>query len=123
MAERMIGVRVSITRYIADEPLPGVVESEFFDAHGRRWRFVEKTAFVTAEILDRQSVYPRPGAIACEVVGRSLDATGREIIVIDTERPWCVESVEGSMRFEVTPDSLIEWDGDRSPERAWDGRA
>jgi hypothetical protein len=119
----MIGVKVSITRYIADEPVPGVVESEFCDAHGRRWSFIEKTAYVTAEILDRQTVYPRPGAIACEVVGRSLDATGREIIVIDTERPWCVESVEGSMQFEVTPDSLIEWDGDSSVERPWNGRA
>ena len=123
MVERMIGVRVSITRYVADEPLPGVVESEFCDAHGRRWSFIEKTAYVTAEILDRQTAYPRPGAIACEVVGRSLDPTGREIIVIDTERPWCVESVEGSMQFEVTPDSLIEWDGDSSVERPWGGRA
>jgi hypothetical protein len=123
MGERMIGFRVSITRYIADEPLPGVVESEFQDAHGRRWRFVEKTAHVSAEILDRKTAYPRPGAIACEIVGRSRDAAGREIIVINTERPWCVESVEGSMQFEVTPDSLIEWDGASPVERAWSGRA
>ena len=123
MGERMIGVKVSITRYIADEPVPGVVESEFCDAHGRRWCFVEKTAYVTADILDRQSAYPRPGAIACEVVGRSQDATGRQIIVVDTERPWGVESVEGLMRFEVTPDSLIEWDGGGFVERAWHDRA
>ena len=123
MGERMIGVRVSITRYITDEPVPGVVESEFCDAHGRQWRFVEKTAYVTADVLDRQSAYPRPGAIACEVIGRSRDVTGRELIVVNTERPWGVESVEGLMRFEVTPESLIEWDGDSSVERAWDGRA
>src|SRR5262245_34619696 len=110
MGERMIGVKVSITRYIADEPVPGVVESEFCDAHGRRWNFVEKTAYVTADILDRQSSYPRPGAIACEVVGRGQDVTGREIIVIDTERPWGVESDERLMRFEVTHDARMEWD-------------
>jgi hypothetical protein len=103
--------------------VPGVVESEFCDAHGRRWCFVEKTAYVTAEILDRQSGYPRSGAIACEVVGRSLDASGHEIIVIDTERPWGVESVEGMMRFEVPPDRLIEWDHGSSVERAWNGCA
>jgi hypothetical protein len=123
MTERMIGVRVSITRYIADEPLPGIVECEFQDAHGRRWRFVEKTAYVSVDILDWQTVYPRPGAIACEIVGRSQDATGREIIVIDTERPWDVESVDGSTRFEVLPITLIEWDWGSSMERAWSGRA
>src|SRR5262249_29999425 len=117
----MIGVKVSITRYITDDPVPGVVESEFRDAHGRRWCFVEKTAYVTADILDRQSVYPRSGAIACEIVGRSQDASGREIVVIDTERPWGVESIEGLMRFEVTPDALIEWDS--GSEQAGNGRA
>jgi hypothetical protein len=27
------------------------------------------------------------------------------------------------MRFEVTPDSLVEWDGGSSQERRWDRRA
>jgi hypothetical protein len=123
MAKRMIGVRVSITRYIADEPLPGIVECEFQDAHGRRWMFVEKTAYVSPDILDLQTNYPRPGAIACEIVERSHDAAGREIIVIDTERPWDVESVNGSTRFEVLPIALIEWDSGHSMEWAWNGRA
>jgi hypothetical protein len=123
MAQRMVGVRVSITRYIADEPLPGIVECEFQDAHGRRHSFVEKTAYVSVDILDWQTVYPRPGAIACEIVGRSRDATGREIIVIDTECPWGVESVDGSTRFEVLPAALVEWDSGSSMERAWSGRA
>lgn len=122
MAERMIGVRVSITRYIADEPLPGVVECEFCDANGRRWRFIEKTAHVSAEILDRQMEFPRPGAIACEIVGRSQDSTGRETVVIDTGCPWCVEAVDGAMRFEVLPAELIEWESGSSIERAWAGR-
>ena len=91
MSDRMIGVRVSVTRYIADEPIPGVVECELLDANGRRWSFVEKTAHVSAEILDAESCYPRPGAIACEIVGRSQDSTGRETVLIDTECPWCVD--------------------------------
>ncbi len=122
MGERMIGVRVSITRYVADEPIPGVVECEFEDAHGRRWRFVEKTAYVSAEILDGETIYPRPGAIACQIVGRSRDATEREMIVIDTERPWGVESIDGAVRFEVVPDALVEWDASSPVDRAWDGR-
>jgi hypothetical protein len=122
-AQRMIGVRVSITRYVSDEPQPGIVECEFCDAHGRRWSFVEKTAIVSAEYLDAHTSYPQFGVIACEIVSRSRDVTGREIVLVDTERPWCVESVDGSMRFEVSPSSLIEWQWGSKVERAWDGSA
>jgi hypothetical protein len=121
MAERMIGIRVSITRYISNEPQPGIVECEFSDAHGRHWIVIDKTAVVSGDDLDSRTSYPRPGVIACEVVGRSRDATGREITLVDTEHPWGVESVEGSMRFEVLPASLIEWEWGSKAERAWDG--
>src|SRR5438132_7824953 len=87
MAERMIGVRVSITRYVSDEPQPGIVECAFCDVHGRRWSFVEKTAMVSSDYLDARTSYPQPGIIACEIAGRRLDATGREIILVSTERP------------------------------------
>lgn len=120
MAERMIGVKVSITRFVSDD-LPGFVECEFSDANGRCWRFVEKCVVVHDEYLDARTPYPLPGVIACEIVGRSSDATGREIIVVDTERPWGVESIDGTMRFEVVPASLIEWDWGSKVNRAWDG--
>ena len=123
VAERMIGVRVSITRYISDEPQPGIVECEFADAHGRRWSFVEKTAIVSAAELDARTSYPQPGVIACQVVGHRLDDTGREIVMVDTERPWGVEAVDGTVQFEVLPASLVEWEWGSKVERAWDGRA
>jgi hypothetical protein len=121
MAQRMIGVRVSITRYVSDEPQPGMVACEFCDAHGRRWNFVEKTAIVSADYLDARTSYPQPGVIACEITGRRLDATGREIIMIDTERPVYVEAVDGTIQFEVLPASLVEWEWGSKVERAWDG--
>jgi len=31
----MLGVKVTILRYISDDPQPGVVECELEDAHGR----------------------------------------------------------------------------------------
>ena len=117
----MIGVRVAITRYVSDEPQPGIVECEFLDAHGRRWSFIEKTAIVAHESLDSKSSFPRLAIIACEIVSRGRDATGREIVVIDTEHPWGVESVDGWTRFEVLPASLIEWEWGSKDERAWDG--
>lgn len=123
MAKRMIGVRVSIRRYVSDEPQPGTVECEFSDAYGQRWSFIEKTATVSAEYLDAHTSYPQPGVIACEIVSRSRDATGREIVLVNTGRPWCVESVDGAMQFEVLPSSLVEWECGSKVERAWDGSA
>lgn len=123
MAQRMIGVTVSITRYISDEPQPGIVECEFTDVNGRRWTFVEKTAIVSAVNLDARTTYPQPGVIACEVAGRRLDDAGRELITVDTERPDCVESVDGLMQFEVLPASLVEWEWGNNVERPWNGRA
>ena len=123
VAERMIAVRVSVTRYISDEPQPGIVECEFADAHGRRWTFVEKTAVVSADYLDARTSYPQPGVIACQIVGRRIDNTGREIVMVDTERPWGVEAVDGTVQFEVFPASLVEWEWGSNVKRAWDGRA
>jgi hypothetical protein len=103
----MFGLKVTILRYVSDEPQPGIVECEFKDAYGRRWLFVDKTAIVSAEYLDAQSIYPRLGMITVDVIGRSLDAAGRQVIQIATER-WGIESVEGVTKFEILPESLME---------------
>jgi hypothetical protein len=108
MERLMLAVKVMITRYLGDDPQPGIVECEMYDAHGHRWIFVEKTAVVSADRLDANTEYPQPGVIAAEVVQDSQDATGRDIRRIDTERPWGVESVDGVTQFEVLPESLVE---------------
>ena len=97
----MVGVKVKIIRYISDDPQPGIVECEFLDAHGRRWSVIEKTAIVSTEDLDANTSYPTQGVIACEIVRRATDEKRREIVTINTERPWSVESVEGMTQFEV----------------------
>ena len=102
-AEAMTGMKVSIVRYISDDPQPGIVECQFEDAYGRRWSFVEKTLVVSAERLDAHSVYPRPGVTACNIVQRFPDAAGRELIRINA-----VESVEGVTQFDVLPETLVE---------------
>jgi hypothetical protein len=104
----MLGVKVTIIRYIGDEPQPGIVECLLEDAHGRRWSIVEKSAIFSAGHLDAQTSYPQMGVIAGEVVGRSLNAAGHEVVRIDIERPWHVESIEGVTQFEVLPESLVE---------------
>jgi hypothetical protein len=104
----MLGIRVTIVRYVSPEPQPGIVECKLEDAHGRQWSFVEKTAIVSAEHLDADTSYPQKGAIAAEIVARSVDASGRETICVDTERPWHVESVDGVTQFEVLTETLVE---------------
>jgi hypothetical protein len=105
----MLGVNVAITRY-ADDSNPGWVECKLIDARGREWAFIEKVPVVTAEDLHAHSKYPQPGVIACEILERTRTADGREVITIDTIRPWGVESTTGESRFDVTPEQMIEFD-------------
>src|SRR5262249_31878179 len=121
LGERMIGIRVSIARHISDDPQPGIVECEIVDAHGHRHSFIEKTAIVTAEMIDSSSAYPRAGVIACTIIDRRQNESGREIIVIDTQSPWNVESTEGLMQFEVTSASLVEWERGSDVQHPWNG--
>ena len=100
----MLGIKVSIVRYISDEPQPGIVECQLEDAHGRQWLFVEKTAIVSAQDLDAQTTYPQPGVVDCEIVQRSLDGAGLEVIRINTG----IESVDGVTQFDVLSESLVE---------------
>lgn len=101
----MTDLKVSIVRYISDDPQPGIVECQFQDAYGRRWSFIEKTLVVSVseEQLDAHSVYPQRGATACKIVQRFLDAAGREVVRINS-----VESVEGVTEFDLWPESLVE---------------
>lgn len=105
----MLGVKVTILRYISDEPQPGIVEFQLDDANGHGWLFVDKTAIVKAGRLDADASYPQPGIIACEIVSRSRDTARREVVRISTERPWFVEAVDGSTEFDVLPNTLVEF--------------
>src|SRR4051794_4144908 len=97
----VVGVQVEIVRY-TDDSYPGWVECQLIDVNGRLWSFIEKLPVVTLAWLDAKSSYPQPGIIACEVVETRQD-DGREIVTINTERPWSVEATSGETRFEVSP--------------------
>jgi hypothetical protein len=86
----MLAVKVAITRYISDDPQPGIVECELLDVHGRCWRFIEKTAIVSANTLDARTLYPQPGLSQ----GRSSGAA---------------EMPKGVRSSESTPSALGEW--------------
>jgi hypothetical protein len=104
----MHGICVEITRYVSDDQ-PGFVECRLIDANGRSWLFVDKVPVVCLEDVDATSSYPRPGIIACEIVSRRV-VNGKEIVTVDTTRPWHIESTDGETRFDIHPSQLGESD-------------
>lgn len=98
---------VSIVRWGLDDQ-PGWVECLLVDAQGRPWFFFEKVPVVSHEDLRADTMYPRPGRIACDVIARRLDATNKEVLVVDTARPWGIESTSGETRFEVRPEQVVK---------------
>jgi hypothetical protein len=58
--------------------------------------------------LNADSDYPQPGVIACEVMKQWQDVSGREIVSVNTERPWGGETLDGVSLFDVLRSQIIE---------------
>ena len=78
------------------------------DAIGHEHRIVVKVPEVTAATLDATSNFPQPGFIACIVLGRNKRDDGSELVRIDTQMPWGVETAVGRTKFEVLSEQLCE---------------
>lgn len=105
----MLAIKVTIERF-TQEWQPGWVECSLVDAAGKSHVFEEKAPVVSVENLDAASVYPRPGIIGCEVIGARVGPDGRELVTVDTEQPWGIESKAGETRFEILREQLVEFD-------------
>ena len=105
----MLGVRVNISRY-ADDSFPGWVECRLVDARGHEHVFVEKVPVITTRNLHAASSYPQPGVIACVVLGSSERHDGLQLVHIDVQTPWGVESLARESRFEILQEQLVEFD-------------
>jgi hypothetical protein len=92
---------VQIVRFV-DDHQPGWIACEFPDAAGRFHTLIDKIPIFSEEyFLDEKSGYPRPGVLRVEVLSRSLDAHGREVVRITTDVPDGVESTEKLSEFTV----------------------
>ena len=103
----MLVVRVELCRYV-DAAFPGWVECRLVDANGHQHVFVEKIPVVTADYLDESSVLPHPGTVACIVLEKQEHRDGRQIVLIDTNQPWGIESTAGLTRFYVFSEQLFD---------------
>jgi hypothetical protein len=98
----MYHLAVQIVRFV-DDCQPGVVACEFSDAAGRLHTLIDKVPIFSLEdcLLDEKSDYPRPGVVRVEVMSRSRDVDGREVVRITTEIPDHVDSTEQLSEFSV----------------------
>ena len=103
----MPSIKAEVSRYIDDEPQPGIVECTFVDAFGQSHFFREKTAIVSSEVLLATTVYPVACELSCEIEAEWIDQDGNPLVRICTELPWGIESVTGETRFIVRPAQLL----------------
>lgn len=103
----MLVVRVEICRYV-DAAFPGWVERRLADASGHQHVFIEKVPVVTADDVYESSVLPHPGTVACILLEKQEHKDGRQIVLIDTARPWGIESTAGLTQFYVFSEQLFE---------------
>ena len=96
----MFAIRVDIIEWV-DDAQPGVVACQLIDAWGREHRFIEKVPIATSTDLDRNSTYPQPGWLDCELVRQWQDADGRALATITTERPRYIASTDEITHFDV----------------------
>jgi len=103
----MPSIKAEISRYVDDEPQPGMVECVLVDAFGNTHFFIEKTAIVSSESLLATSTYPIACELSCEIEAEWNDESGQALVRISTERPWAIESATGETRFIVTPSQVV----------------
>ena len=97
----MPALKAVVSRYIDDEPQPGVVECVFVDASGQSHAFIEKTAVVSQELLSVATAYPLACDLACEIEAKWTSEAGEVLVRVCTERPWGLKSTTGQTVFVV----------------------
>ncbi len=94
---------VKIIEYVNDSQ-PGWVRCTFQDITGKNCFLVDKAPIVSEEWLNANTVYPRDGEIACQIVGERLSADNRKILTIDISVPSALETEDGEIKFDVYSD-------------------
>ena len=106
--------RCTITRWVGDDPQPGIVEARAHDAEGREWVFVDKSAVFSALTLTRTTNYPVDGIIGCEVL-----LEGPRVSRVSTvwsagrsaeDGPFDALYTEGETEFDVLTVNLLDPD-------------
>lgn len=101
----MAALSVTIERFVDDE-FPGVVECVLVDSDDCAHRFFEKAPVVSTADLSIDSIFPQPGYIACLIQDEWMDGRGRQLVRVDTVKPWGIESTAGETTFTVLREQI-----------------
>jgi hypothetical protein len=97
-------VHATATRWVSDEPFPGIVEVALVDGHGQIWTFLDKSAmFEPKTLLLPSSSYPMVLRLACLVLHGGPDG-----ITVSTAEPWGLFTIDGTSEFVMRPDQVEE---------------
>ena len=97
-------VIVQIVEFLSSDQ-PGFVAATLTDIDGVVHTFHDKVPVFTVAPIDAGTQLPVSGLLDCTVL-ETFSRDGRELVRIDTEKPFDVESTTGSYRFLVAADRL-----------------
>lgn len=97
-------VPIQLVELLSSDP-PGFVVACLTDAFGVDHFFHDKVPVFADSPIDADTPLPVGGWLGCTVLERFV-TDGRELIRIDTEHPWDVESTKGDYHFVVSADVL-----------------
>ena len=96
----MFEIKATAIELLDNSTYPEIVLIEFFDYNGHKHRFIEKWPVVSVQKID--SSFPKDCGIACVVIEE------REMsFIVDTSKPWEIESEEGLTVFEINKNLLL----------------
>ena len=85
---------------INNSSYPEIVLCEFIDIYGIKHRIIEKWSVVSLEKFD--NIFPKDSYIGCIIVEEKAES-----VIVNTEQPWYIESIEGKNVFEIHKSSLV----------------
>lgn len=102
-------LRATATRWVADEPQPGIVEVQFTDYSGHLVTIHEKSAVVCADLLLPTTRYPVEIRLQCEIVAVGTPSWAVRLLH--------AEDISGRTEFDVSWQSIDTGAADRPPRR------
>ena len=73
---------------------------EFIDIYGIQHRIIEKWPVVSNEEYD--NVFPKDAYIGCIIAEEKAGS-----VIVNTDQPWDIESIEGKNIFEIPKSILV----------------
>ena len=101
-----VHIPAKITRVIDSSCCPDWLELRFVDAYGREWIVEEKAPVVTSEDVIPGASYIGDAAIAGVIAEDRSINHGRQVFLVDTDKPWGIEAKCGTTRFEIPAEDL-----------------